>query len=92
MKLYLCEALVIIKITFYSRVNRIVIVSVTIVFSTEAFKADHPWQAKNCVIVTVFPIIRRHIAATQQAVAARTTARSFLVRFIEDRRRKKSTR
>jgi hypothetical protein len=36
----------------------------------------------------VFPIIRRHVAATQQAVATRTTARSFLVKFIEDRRTK----
>ncbi|CAF1183550.1 unnamed protein product [Rotaria sordida] len=36
----------------------------------------------------VFPIIRRHVAATQQALTARTTARSFLIRFIEDRHRK----
>jgi hypothetical protein len=36
----------------------------------------------------VFPLIRRHVSATQQATAARTTPRSFLVRFIEERRRK----
>jgi hypothetical protein len=36
----------------------------------------------------VFPIIRRHVAATQQTATARATARSFLIRLIEDRRRK----
>jgi len=34
------------------------------------------------------PVIRRHVSATQQAATARATARSFLVRFIEDRRQK----
>ncbi len=34
----------------------------------------------------VFSVIRRHVSATQQAATARATARSFLVRFIEDRR------
>lgn len=41
---------------------------------------------KLCTTI-VFPVIRRHVAATQQGAAARATARSFLVRFIEDRRR-----
>jgi acetoacetate decarboxylase len=36
----------------------------------------------------VFPIIRRYVSATQQAATARATARSVVVRFIEDRRRK----
>ncbi len=36
----------------------------------------------------IFPLIRRHVSATQQATTTRATARSFLVRFIEDRRRK----
>jgi len=36
----------------------------------------------------VFPLIRRHVSATQQTATARATARSFLVRFIEERRRK----
>jgi len=36
----------------------------------------------------VFPIIRRYISATQQAATARATARSVVVRFIEDHRRK----
>ena len=36
----------------------------------------------------VFPLIRRHVSATQQATTARATAKSYLVRFIEDRRRK----
>ncbi|CAF5144161.1 unnamed protein product, partial [Rotaria sp. Silwood1] len=37
----------------------------------------------------VFSIIRRHVTTTQQTTAtARATARSFLIRFIEDRRRK----
>ncbi|CAF3645638.1 unnamed protein product [Rotaria sp. Silwood1] len=35
----------------------------------------------------VFPIIRRHVTTTQQTTA-RATARSFLIRFLEDRRRK----
>ncbi len=34
----------------------------------------------------IFPIIRRHVSATPQSATARATARSFLVRFIEDRR------
>ena len=36
----------------------------------------------------VFSLIRRHVSATQQATTAQATARSFLVRFIEDRRKK----
>lgn len=36
----------------------------------------------------IFPTIRRHVSTAQQAATARATARSFLVRFIEERRRK----
>jgi hypothetical protein len=39
----------------------------------------------NCI---AFPVIRRHVSATQQTATARATARSFLVRYIEDRRQK----
>ena len=36
----------------------------------------------------LYPSIRRHISAAQQAATERATARSFLVRFIEARRAK----
>jgi hypothetical protein len=36
----------------------------------------------------LYPLIRRHISATQQTATERATARSFLVRFIEARRAK----
>ncbi|CAF2866289.1 unnamed protein product [Rotaria sp. Silwood2] len=36
----------------------------------------------------VVPIIRRHVSTTQQAATTRATLRSFLIRFIADRRRK----
>ncbi|CAF0771611.1 unnamed protein product [Rotaria sordida] len=36
----------------------------------------------------VFSIIRRYVSTTQQTATTRATARSFLLRFIEDRRRK----
>ncbi len=51
------------------------------------FKLTSMTSNKLCNSV-VFQIIRRHVATTQQAVAARTTARSFLVKFIEDRRKR----
>ncbi|CAF3610659.1 unnamed protein product [Rotaria sordida] len=36
----------------------------------------------------VFSIIRRYVSTTQQTATTRATARSFLLRFIADRRRK----
>ncbi|CAF1368083.1 unnamed protein product [Adineta steineri] len=39
----------------------------------------------NCVAV---PLLRRHVSATHQAATANATARSFLVRFIEERRKR----
>jgi hypothetical protein len=43
---------------------------------------------KNLCNNILLPIIRRHVSTTQQSATARATARSFLVRFIEDRRLK----
>lgn len=43
---------------------------------------------KKLYTSVVFPFISRHASTTQSTTAARATARSYLVRFIEDRRKR----